>query len=74
MSLLNVAASPAGGTMDTNRIEAIWGELGELLKKQAAFLEAKTVGGVTDAELLEYAIRQEVTQELCDQLAQSAAA
>lgn len=60
--------------MESNRIEAIRGELSELLQKQAAVLEAKTFGGATDTELLEYEIRQEIIHELCDQLAESAAA
>ena len=60
--------------METNRIEAVRGELSELLKKQAAFLEARTFGRPSDTELLEYEIRQEIIQEPCDQLAHSAAA
>jgi len=60
--------------MESNRIEELRGELSQLLKKQTEVLEARTFGGATDAELLEYEIRQEIINEICDELAHSAAA
>jgi hypothetical protein len=60
--------------METNRTEALRVELGQLLKKQTEVLEARTFGGATDTELLEYEIRQEIINEICDQLADSATA
>ena len=60
--------------METNRTEALRVELGQLLKKQTEVLEARIVGGATDTELLEYEIRQEIINEICDQLAHSATA
>ena len=59
--------------METNRIEELRGELSQLLKKQTEVLESRTFGGATDAELLEYEIRQEIIHEICDQLAHSVA-
>jgi hypothetical protein len=59
--------------MGTYRIEELRGELSQLLKKQTEVLEARTSGGATDAELLDYEIRQEIINEICDQLAHSAA-
>jgi hypothetical protein len=61
------------GTMDNHRIEELRTELNQLLKKQTEVLESRTFGGATDTELLEYEIRQEIIQEICDQLADSAA-
>jgi hypothetical protein len=60
--------------METYRIEELRGELSQLLKKQTEVLEASAFGCTTDAELLEYEIRQEIIDEICDQLAHSAAA
>ena len=60
--------------MESNRIEELRGELSQLLRKQTEILEARTFGGATDAELLEYEIRQEIINEICDELAHSAAA
>ena len=60
--------------METHRTEELRSELSQLLKKQTEVLEARTFGGATDAELLEYEIRQEIINEICDQLAHSAAA
>ena len=49
----------------TEELEA---ELGKLLKKQAEFLESRSLGGATDNEILEYEVRQEIVKEICDQL------
>ena len=62
------------GTMETNRVEELRSELGQLLRKQSEVLDSRTFGGATDTELLEYEIRQEIIHEICDQLAHSAAA
>jgi hypothetical protein len=60
--------------METGRIEGLRAELDELLKKQNKLLESRAFGGATDDELVEYEIRQEVINEICDELALSAAA
>jgi hypothetical protein len=49
-----------------------WSELAQLLKKQSEVLEARTSGGATDTEILEYEIRKEVIHQMCEQLARSA--
>jgi hypothetical protein len=46
--------------MDSNRVEAIRQELGQLLRKQSAVLQSRTFGAATDADILEYEIRQEI--------------
>jgi hypothetical protein len=58
--------------MENHRIEELRTELNHLLKKQKQVLESRTFGGATDTELLEYEIRQEIIQEICGQLADSA--
>jgi len=60
--------------METNRVEELRAELNHLLKKQTEVLESRIFGGATDAELLEYEIRQESIYEISNQLANSAAA
>jgi hypothetical protein len=57
--------------MDSNRVEAIRQELGQLLRKQSAVLQSRTFGAATDADILEYEIRQEIIHEMCNQLANS---
>lgn len=42
--------------------------------KQTEVLESRTFGSATDTDILEYEIRQEVIHEICNQLANSAAA
>ncbi len=49
----------------TEELEA---ELSELVKKQAEFLESRSLGGATDSEILEYEIRQEIVKRICDEL------
>jgi hypothetical protein len=63
-----------GGTMEHQRIEELRAELDLLLTKQTQVLELRTFGGASDADILEYEIRQEVILEICTQLANSAAA
>jgi hypothetical protein len=49
-------------------------ELGQLLKKQTEVLESRSFGAASDTEILEYEIRQEIIHEICNELANSAAA
>ncbi len=60
--------------MENHRIEELRAELNYLLKKQTEVLELRTFGGASDAEILEYEIRQEVIHEICNQLAKSTTA
>ena len=60
--------------MENHHIEELRAELDLLLKKQPEVLELRTFGGASDADILEYEIRQEVIHEICTQLANSAAA
>ena len=60
--------------MERQRTEELRAELDLLLKKQTEVLELRTFGRATEADILEYEIRQEVIHELCTQLANSAAA
>lgn len=50
------------------RTQELEAELSELLKKQAEFLDSRSLGGASDSELLEYEIRQEIVKQICDQL------
>lgn len=60
--------------MDNNRTEALRKELSQLLRKQTQVLESRTLGAATEADILEYEIRQEIIHEMCNQLANSDAA
>jgi hypothetical protein len=69
--------SPFAGkkaAMENYRVEELRSELSELLKKQTEVLESRGFGAATDTEILEYEIRQEIIHEICNQLANSAAA
>jgi hypothetical protein len=68
------AASPKEAPMENHRIEELRAELDHLLKKQTEVLDLRTFGGASDADILEYEIRQKVIHEICNQLANSAAA
>jgi hypothetical protein len=59
--------------MEKNHVEELRAELNQLLKKQTDVLESRTFEGATDADLLEYEIRQEVIHKICNQLANSSA-
>jgi ElaB/YqjD/DUF883 family membrane-anchored ribosome-binding protein len=59
--------------MEKNHVEELRAELNQLLKKQTDVLESRTFEGATDAELLEYEIRQEVIHQICNELADSSA-
>lgn len=54
--------------------EQIRFELNQLLRKQREVLESRILGAASDDELLEYEIRQTIIHELCNILANSAAA
>ena len=54
--------------MDFKRTEQLRTELNELLHKQHEVLESRMLGSVSDGELLEYEIRQEIIHELCQVL------
>lgn len=45
-------------------------ELNELLRKKREVLESRMFGTANDDDLLEYEIRQEIIQELCNVLSQ----
>ena len=53
------------------RVDELRAELNRLLKKQTEVLESRTLGAADDTEILEYEIRREVIQEICNQLANS---
>jgi len=57
-----------------NSQEELRAELAQLLRKQNELLEARTFGSATDAEILEYELRQEAIHDICRRLANSAAA
>jgi hypothetical protein len=60
--------------MEDYRAEELRAELNQLLKKQTEVLESRSFGAATDAEILEYEIRQEIIHDICNELANSAAA
>ena len=60
--------------MDNYRADELRAELDQLLKKQAEVLQSRTFGTATDAEVLEYEIRQDVIHEICQELANSVVA
>jgi hypothetical protein len=57
--------------MENYRVDELRAELNRLLKKQSDVLESRTLGAADDTEILEYEIRREVIQEICNQLANS---
>jgi hypothetical protein len=60
--------------MENYRAEELRTELNQLLRKQTEVLESRSFGAATDAEILEYEIRQEIIHDICNALANSAAA
>jgi len=60
--------------MEDHNVEELRFELNELLHKQRDVLESRMLGTASDADLLEYEIRQEIIHELCNLLSHSAAA
>jgi hypothetical protein len=59
---------------EIKNIDALRAELNQLLQKQSETLKARVLGGVSDTELLEYDLRQELICEIQERLALSAAA
>ena len=57
--------------MENPRVDELRAEVSRLLKKQSEVLESRTYGAATDTEILEYEIRRELIQEICDELANS---
>ena len=55
-----------------HRDEELRVELNALLCKQREVLDARMLGTASEADLLEYEIRQEIIHELCNVLAHSA--
>ena len=55
--------------MNSIRAEALRKELGQLLHKQTEVLESRSFGTASEADILEYEIRQEMIHEMCNQLA-----
>jgi hypothetical protein len=60
-----------GLAMENYRVDELRVELNRLLKKQSEVLESRAFGAADDTEILEYEIRREVIQEICNQLANS---
>lgn len=60
--------------MEARRTEEIRAELNELFSKQHEVLESRMLGAASDSELLEYEVRQEIIDQLCEVLARSEAA
>ena len=59
---------------EIHNIDALRTELNQLLERQRETLNARVVGGVSDTEIIEYDLRQEVIAEIQERLARSAAA
>jgi hypothetical protein len=49
-------------------------ELTALLQKQAELLNARVLGSAADGDIIDYELRQDVINEICQQLAKSSAA
>jgi hypothetical protein len=64
-------AKRKGREMKDIRAEQLEAELSELLKKQAEFVESRSLGGAADSEILEYEVRQEIVKQMCDELGHS---
>jgi hypothetical protein len=60
--------------MESYRVETLRAELNQLLRKQTEVLESRSFGAATDAEILEYELRQEIIHHICNELANSVAA
>jgi hypothetical protein len=59
---------------EIQNIEILRAELNELLRRQSETLQARMSGAVSDSEILEYDLRQEVISEIQKKLARSTAA
>ena len=59
---------------DIHNLDVLRAELNQLLQKQSETLDGRMLGGVSDKELIEYDLRQEIICEIQEKLARSAAA
>ncbi|HKU27058.1 MAG TPA: hypothetical protein VJQ54_16400 [Candidatus Sulfotelmatobacter sp.] len=60
--------------MNTRSTEELRSEVNQLLHRQREVLETRMLGAATEAELLEYEVRQEIIHELCNELVHSLSA
>ena len=60
--------------MQRRSTETLRLELVELLQKQAELLNARSLRSAADVEVIDYELRQDVINEICQQLAKSSAA
>jgi hypothetical protein len=60
--------------MEYRNTEQMRAELCELLRRQNEVLETRMLGTASEADLLEYELRQEIIHELCNQIVHSLAA
>jgi hypothetical protein len=60
--------------MENYHSEVLRAELNQLLQQQTEVLKSRSFGAATDTEILEYEIRQEIIHDICNELANSAAA
>jgi hypothetical protein len=58
---------------DIHNLDGLRAELNQLLQEQSETLDARMLGGVSDKELIEYDVRQEIICEIQEKLARSAA-
>jgi hypothetical protein len=54
---------------DIHNLDGLRAELNQLLQKQSETLDARMLGGVSDTELIEYDLRQEIICEIQEKLA-----
>lgn len=67
--LWRLTAFPYDLFVDGGKAEGLRLELLELLRKQAEHLNAQSLGSATEAEIIDYELRQEVIHDLCKRLA-----
>jgi uncharacterized protein (DUF2344 family) len=60
--------------MQRRSTETLRLELTALLQKQAELLNARGLGSAADGDIFDYELRQDVINEICQQLAKSTAA
>jgi hypothetical protein len=60
--------------MEDYRTQGLRLELEALLRRQHELLETRMLGALSDADLLEYEIRQVTIHEICNELANGVAA
>ena len=60
--------------MENDRAGDLRAQLNQLLQKQNEVLESRSFGAATDTEILDYEIRRKVIHDICNELANRAAA